>query len=505
MKINLPFLNSYSELPSVFFKEQLPEKVKEPKLIFWNEQLAKDLKISFSESNNINSNDKDIKNELSEIFSGNKVVKNSKPIAMAYSGHQFGHFVPSLGDGRALLLGELKNTDDLLYDIQLKGSGRTPFSRSGDGRSPLGPVIRECIVSEAMHYLGVPTSRALASVTSGEQVFRQQTLDGGVFTRVALSHVRVGTFEYFASRNDAESIKTLLNYLTKRVFLEITNSKDLALDYFNLIIEKQAFLVAKWMSLGFVHGVMNTDNTSAVGITIDYGPCAFLDETDFSKVFSSIDRNSRYAFDKQSGIAKWNLASLAQCLLLSYPEDQREDAVKNFEESLNSFDVKFEQYWTELYLKKIGFSIKNLNAVNTKKYKELLGKFLSYIVKHQLDYTLSFRYLYELLDEDSSKFIFYPKDELLKSFLSDWKDFILAEHSTIEKSVAFLKSINPILIPRNHIIEKIIHQAYAGDFLMFDELMEAIKSPFEMKKDINPEFYQSPKANEKIANTFCGT
>ncbi len=491
MTIDPPFENTYASLPTTFFHEATPEKVDSPQLIGWNQPLAEELNVvgsPWSES---------LKGDLTLVFSGNRVPPRSEPIAMAYSGHQFGHFSPLLGDGRALLLGELRDTSGVAYDVQLKGSGRTVFSRGGDGKSPLGPVLREFIVSEAMYHLGVPTTRSLAAVSTGETVYREEAQPGGVLTRVAKSHVRVGTFQLFASQNDRESLNTLLHYLAERCFPELKNSKDLPLDFLKSLVAKQTRLVAQWMSLGFIHGVMNTDNTSAIGITLDYGPCAFLDETDFDKVFSSIDRRGRYAYGNQPKILQWNLTRLAECLILLYPDEQREKMLPLFEQALHAVDTLFQEEWQKLMLAKLG-----LKGGDTSKRAPLLNDWMKYMNSEKVDFTMGFRKLTELLAHGTSDI--HPMNEVLKDFIPGWKSEILKDHPSVDEACLALNKTNPNIIPRNHKIEQMILQAYNGDFSLFEKMSEAIKDPFT-ESELSKDFTSPPHPSERVQKTFCGT
>ena len=470
------FTNTYEKLPENFYELTHPEKFKNPELIIFNEALAKELGIKFENST---------KEELARIFSGQETLPGSNPLAMAYAGFQFGHPVPQLGDGRAHLLGETKGKD-----IQLKGSGRTKFSRRGDGRSALGPVLREYIVSEAMNALGVPTTRALCAVTTGEEVYRQDGPEpGGIFTRVADSHIRVGTFQYFAFQEDHASIKTLLDYTITRHYPElrhITDDKEKSIELLKTLVEKQSELVARWSALGFIHGVMNTDNFSLGGFTIDYGPCAFMDEFKFNKVFSSIDEGGRYSFFNQVPIAKWNILRLVECLLPLIDSDQ-DSAVKVVENEILDLMEKFDEKRMIHFSRKLG--IENY----TKKDDSLIMDFLKYIEKENLDFTLSFRNL-PLLHSSSESF--YPKSEDFENFKNKWKKRVT--------NVSNLDKVNPIYIPRNHQVQKAIDQAYQGNFETFHQLIKVTSNPFEESEEFN-EYSLPPKPEERVYQTFCGT
>lgn len=467
-----PFNNSYTKLPERFFERTNPEEFLNPKLIQFNHELAIELGINLKGEN------------LELIFSGQKLLKGCEPIAMAYAAHQFGHFVPQLGDGRALLLGEING-----FDIQLKGSGQTRYSRNGDGRSALGPVIREYIVSEAMFKLGVPTTRALAAVLSGENVFRNTQEPGGIFTRVSPSHIRVGTFQYFAHNEDREGLEILLNYSIARHYPELSKIDDLstrALAFIKAVGTAQASLISKWMSFGFIHGVMNTDNYSVGGFTIDYGPCAFMDEYKENKVFSSIDKNGRYSYKNQIEIGQWNLLRLVDCLLIFIDEDI-DSAIAKVKSMISPILENFENKRWEQMAPKFGIS-------DYQKTDDLLMKeFLQYLEDEELDFTLSFRNLFELFHNRSD---YFPKNSTLENFILKWKKRV--------KSVEELNSINPLFIPRNHQIEKAISHANRGDYSIFNELLEVLKNPFDKNNPLE-KYSIPPKVEERVTKTFCGT
>ncbi|MDA8792103.1 YdiU family protein [Bacteriovoracaceae bacterium] len=473
MKINLK--NTYFDLGSSFSKRVEPSVAKRPFLIKFNHKLALDLNIDIEKSTD---------EVLADIFSGKTIMENSKPIAMAYAGHQFGHMVPQLGDGRAILLGEVES-DNRFFDIQLKGAGQTPFSRRGDGRSSLGPAVREYILSEAMHALNIPTTRALAITLSGEEVFRESSLPGAVFTRVARGHIRVGTFEYFLYRQDEKSLRKLADYVIQRFYPELKNEKDLYFKLFQKIARKKLSLVAKWMGIGFIHGVMNTDNTSISGETIDYGPCAFMDQFSFSKVFSSIDHQGRYQYDNQGNIALWNLSVLANCfipLLNETPEKLKEKFMQEFAE----LELYFEKEWTQVFSVKFGFS--EVQTGDT----ELFKSFLSYLEENKLDFTNSFRNIHNLLFESN--------DERILSLTNRIK----LDKFSYEEQIKIRNQNNPYLIPRNHLVEKAIQNSLEGDYSFFHEMVEALQKPyFEDAKYID--FTQPPHSHEIVHQTFCGT
>ena len=470
------FKNTYSKLPERFFRQVLPARFSAPKLLAFNHQLASELGMDFSSTSD---------EELAQIFSGQKMLSGAEPLAMAYAGFQFGHASPSLGDGRALLLGEVNG-----FDIHLKGSGQTPFSRCGDGRSALGPVIREYIVSEAMNSLGVPTTRALAAVATGEAVYRQNGPEpGGVFTRVAPSHIRVGTFQYFSFRDDHEAIEILLDYTIRRHYPALTNIQNLsdrAIGLLKEFAERQGELIAHWSSLGFIHGVMNTDNCALAGITIDYGPCAFMDEFKFQKVFSSIDENGRYSFFNQLPIIQWNILRLADCLLPLIDGNQQR-AIERIENEIIPILHTFKTKRARKFAQKLG-----INDYQDQD-ESLVMEFLNYLERESLDFTQSFRNLPSLFEGD---FKYYHKNHQLEEFIEKWKNRVSTVHH--------LNQVNPLYIPRNHQIQKAIDDIYDGDKTHFDLMNKALQKPFEEQAEMT-ELALPPRKEEVIHKTFCGT
>lgn len=466
--------NSYAQLPERFFESFNPAMVPAPTLLAWNQELAEELGLG-----NLGNDE-----ALAQLFSGNELPDGSMPVALAYAGHQFGQFVPRLGDGRAVLLGDVVDRHGRRRDIQLKGSGRTPFSRGGDGKSSLGPVIREYVVSEAMYALGVPTTRALAAVMTGERVYRELPLPGGVLTRVASSHVRIGTFEYFAARGDAEGVRLLADFAIERHYPDTADVERPYLEFFSRVVEAQASLVAHWMDLGFIHGVMNTDNTTVSGETLDYGPCAFMDEYNSAKVFSSIDHGGRYAFNQQPAIVHWNLTRLAECLLLL------DDDQAGFVGQLERVRPLFEDRYAERIRSKLGlFDEQAGDAV-------LIQEWFDHLEDKELDYTLSFRQLASrIAADDKNRF---------GSFEDKWRKRLAAQEESAERVKALMLSVNPAFIPRNHQVERAIAAAIEGDLQVFRELLQVLERPF----DEQPEFAQyaePPLAAERVARTFCGT
>ena len=477
--------NSYIGLPEEFYQLIAPTPVKSPSMLAFNDSLADELGIKLGEQEKI------------DFFSGNILPIESVPIALNYAGHQFGNFVHELGDGRAVLLGEVRSRNTN-YDLQLKGSGITQFSRQGDGRSALGPVIREYILSEAMHHLNVPTTRALAAMATGEHVSRDTFEPGGILTRVAKSHLRVGTFEYFASRQQWEEVKLLADYAIQRHFPEIRESNNHYLELLKQVASHQSILISKWMSVGFVHGVMNTDNFTISGETIDYGPCAFLDEYHPGKVFSSIDQNGRYAFGNQPSIASWNLASLAGCLIAFIDKDS-DKANELATEVLDNFSIETNQRILDLMCEKISLD------GSVKENQNLLRQLLKIMMESGSDYTITFRSLSEVLLDQPGKFLeqFKNKDEI-ESWLNDWKKALATDEKDLQLIVDQMKSVNPMYIPRNHQVQLVIDAAYNNDFSKMAEMIEVIRRPFE-EIDKNSSYAVPPLEEQRIKRTFCGT
>ena len=484
----IQFTNSYDQLPSAFFSNVAPAQFPEGSLILLNHELAGDLGLELSGLS---------PDELGQLFTGQQIPKSSNPIATAYAGHQFGNFVPQLGDGRALLLGEIISPEDQRFDIQLKGSGDTPYSRNGDGRSSLGPVIREYLVSEAMHHLGAPTTRALAACLSGERVFREKPLPGGVFTRVASSHIRIGTFEYFAHMGNLESLKTLLDYSIDRHYPSLKNAENKALAFLEEVAMAQAKMVASWASFGFIHGVMNTDNMSISGETLDFGPCAFMDNFAQSRVFSSIDRQGRYAYANQIPVAKWNLYRLASCLI-PLVDDNEQIATSKIQESLTSYLHVYEDQWLEKMAKKLGlFEVKGGDD-------ELVKGFLIYLEEQDLDFTLSFRELGSAAATPIENSELLPQSASLLKFVEKWQERLKNQKQSQAESIALMDSVNPIFIPRNHKVEEAIVAAIAGDFAPFETFNKVLKTPFTSQPEFD-QYQRPPKPEERIQATFCGT
>ena len=485
------FDNTYINLPKNFYQKINPVPVKKPRLLKLNHELLDYLNLKKDS----------LETDLGiSILSGNKIPSNTTPLAMVYAGHQFGNFVNQLGDGRAVLLGEIIAKNGQRYDLQLKGSGKTIFSRQGDGRSPLGPVIREYIISEAMHHLGIPTTRSLSIISTGEVVEREKIEPGGILARVSSSHIRIGTFEFFRAKKDFSSVKKLTDYTIKRHFPEILSGKDQYKIFLDKIIESQAKLVAKWMNVGFIHGVMNTDNISISGQTIDYGPCAFMNNFDPNTVYSFIDVYGRYSYGNQPKIMLWNLSKFAECI--SFLINQNEDkASKIILESLSKFPQLFDKFWMKGISEKIGL------LQNTKENREVIEKFLEIMFEQKTDFTLTFRTLSESIDNNERKKAFlylFKNSKPINNWYNDWIQRLKKQNSSKEEISKKMKNRNPVFIPRNHLVEKAISEAVDKcEFSMVDDLVEVLKRPFESNNKFN--LSDPPKANEDIKNTFCGT
>ena len=482
MTIGWCFDNTYYRLSDIFKEDIKPIPVKKPELVLLNKTLAENLNLDFSNLDN---------QELSELFSGNSLPKGSNSIAQAYAGHQFGHFT-MLGDGRAVLIGEHLSKDNKRYDIQFKGSGKTAFSRNGDGRAALGPMLREYVISEAMNGLGIPTTRSLAVVKTGEDVIRETSLPGAILTRIASSHIRVGTFQYIAARQKKDEIEVLLNYVIDRHYPDIKNSKNKATELLSIVLEKQINLVVNWMRVGFIHGVMNTDNMSISGETIDYGPCAFMDTYDPKTVFSSIDQMGRYAYFNQPVITKWNLSRFAECLIPLIDKNQ-EKAIELATEIINSFEKKYEEKWLNMMRDKLG-----LFGMDEKD-KFLILDLLTWMHQKKIDYTNIFCHLMnENIKEDKDY-----EDEDFKNWKKRWNERLKTNNNTPEKSLKLMRSANPIVIPRNHKVEKALEAAEKNNFKPITRLVEILKDPYSQQKNIIN--YQIPSNSEKKYQTFCGT
>lgn len=485
------FDNSYARLPASFFARVAPSAAVAPQVIRFNHDLAVSLGL------NLDPNDLDT---LSKVFSGAVLPGGAEPIAMAYAGHQFGHFVPQLGDGRAIMLGEVTGRDGLRYDIQLKGAGQTPFSRRGDGRAALGPVLREYVVSEAMAALGVPTTRALAATLTGEVVYRDIASPGAVLTRVARSHLRVGTFQYFAARQDWDSVQVLIDYALERHYPICEAAPNPALALLTCVTQAQAELIAHWLSIGFVHGVMNTDNSAISGQTIDYGPCAFLDTYDPNAVFSSIDEHGRYAYSNQPRIAQWNLARLAETLLpLIDPDTER--AIAMATEAVNTFGPSFQAAYVNGLRRKFGLALEHADDL------ALAQEFLKLMADGQADFTLTFRTLGQVLshpDKVAALHGMFSKLGHLDEWLARWRARLAYEARDPIAVGSAMAAVNPAIIPRNHHVEAVIQSANTGDFAPFTLMVAAVTRPFDDLPEFSA-FSKPPAPHERVERTFCGT
>jgi serine/tyrosine/threonine adenylyltransferase len=492
---NIPFNNTYARLPEHFFARVNPTPVATPRLVKVNVGLARQLRIDADELSS---------EEGVAVLAGNHVSEGSEPIALAYAGHQFAHFVPQLGDGRANLLGEIVDRDGVRCDIQLKGSGRTPFSRGGDGRAAIGPVLREYIVSEAMASLGVPTTRALAAVTTGELVFRETPVPGAVLTRVAASHLRVGTFQYFAVRQDSEGVRTLADYAISRHYPEAAQSSHPYRALLESVVARQAQLIAQWMLLGFIHGVMNTDNTSISGETIDYGPCAFMEAYEPAKVYSSIDRGGRYAYRNQPGIALWNLARLAESLLPALVQESGSEdaAVAVANEVLSTFEPQYEAARLAGLRKKLGlFTASEGDA-------DLADALLQLMAANRADFTLTFRRLSDAaatLEANEKVRVLFADPTAFDNWAADWRHRLAQETIDGQARAQAMRRVNPIYIPRNHLVEAALEAAsQRQDYQPFEELLAVVSHPCEEQPGM--EKYATPaRPEECVLETFCGT
>lgn len=487
----IPFDNSYARLPERFYVRMPPTPVATPGLVRVNRALAESLGL-----------DADALASPAGVamLAGNRVPDGAEPLAQAYAGHQFGGWVPQLGDGRAILLGEVLGRDGGRRDIQLKGAGRTPFSRGGDGRAALGPVLREYIVSEGMHRLGIPTTRALAAVTTGEKVYRETALPGAVLTRVARSHIRVGTFQYLFARKDLDGIRDLADHAIARHYPDAAAAERPYLALLQAVIAAQAALVARWLGVGFIHGVMNTDNCSIAGETIDYGPCAFMDRYHPQTVFSSIDHGGRYAFASQPGIAQWNLVQLAQCLLPVIDADA-DAALAAAQEAIDGYATRFDSELIAVFRAKLGLAEPRDGDL------ALLQDLFDRMAANQADFTLTFRRLADLLDGGEAQ----PRDlfvdpTVFDAWEANWR-VRLADGTPLPDTdrAAALRVANPAVIPRNHQVEEAIRAAEDdGDYAPFEALLEALATPYEERPE-HARYRQPPRPGQEVKQTFCGT
>jgi len=488
----IPFDNSYARLPDIFFAPVDPTPVEAPRLITFNRALAEELGLDAAA----------LERHGAAYFSGNAVLPGSLPLAMAYAGHQFGQFVPQLGDGRAILLGEVIDRNGKRRDIQLKGAGQTPYSRRGDGRAALGPVLREYIISEAMHALGIPTTRALAAVASGQPVYRDRVLPGAVFTRVASSHIRVGTFQFFAARGDTENVRVLADHVIDRHYPELKGAEKPYLALLDAVAERQASLIARWLGVGFIHGVMNTDNMTISGETIDFGPCAFMDRYDPRTVYSSIDHNGRYAFGNQPMIGQWNIARLAEAMLAILDDDQ-DKAVEAANAAVARFMERFQDHWKAVIRAKIG-----LGDTEEESDQTLIRDLLVTLYEQKADYTLAFRRLADAAEDsaaDATLGALLEDPATLAPWLAVWRERLAREGVAPQARAAAMRRVNPAFIPRNHKVEEALAAAVDhGDFSLFEALNDVLARPYEDRPAFAA-YAQPPKPSEEVTATFCGT
>ncbi|HHY73274.1 MAG TPA: YdiU family protein [Bacillus bacterium] len=478
------FDNSYARLPKIFFSSLKPTPVRSPKLIIFNSSLA----------NSLGLNREVLQSQGGmEVFAGNKIPEPASPLAQAYAGHQFGHFT-MLGDGRAILLGEHITPSGDRFDIHLKGSGRTPYSRGGDGRAALGPMLREYIISEAMHALGISTTRSLAVVTTGESVIRETELPGAILTRVAASHIRVGTFEYVANWGTFEELQLLADYTIERHYPSAKNASNCYLSLLQEVIKRQAMLISKWQLVGFIHGVMNTDNMAISGETIDYGPCAFMDTYDPATVFSSIDREGRYAYGNQPLIGAWNLARFAETLL-PLLDEKEEQAVKLAEDAISTFPKLYHYNWLKGMRAKLGL-------YNEEEQDEsLIQELLTIMKQHYADYTNTFLAL--TFDKLEGMDLFYNKE--FAQWFNEWQTRLERQEQSKESSQQLMKKSNPAIIPRNHRVEEALEAAVNHeDYSVMERLLHVLSSPYEHSPE-HKEYSKLPAPSNHPYRTFCGT
>ena len=476
--LRIPFANSYARLPGAFHATVSPSPASAPRIVKVNSKLAEELGLDPQALNS---------EAGAALAAGNLVPEGAEPVATAYAGHQFGNFVPQLGDGRAILLGEVIDRYGHRRDIQLKGAGQTPFSRRGDGRAALGPVLREYLVSEAMQALGIPTTRALMAATTGDPVYRERALPGAVLTRVAASHIRVGTFQFFAARGDLASLKLLADHVIARHYPQAGKAGNPTLALLDAVIDAQARLIARWAQVGFIHGVMNTDNMAVSGETIDYGPCAFLDAYDPATVFSSIDEMGRYAYGNQAPIAQWNLARLAETLLSLIAENS-DEAIRIATERIESFPALYTRYWLSGFRRKIGLISEDDGDM------QLIQDLLDAMQLARSDFTLTFRRLADGGD--------IPE---LAPWQPKWRERLTHDPQSTEDRAALMRSVNPAFIPRNHRVEEMIAAAVErGDYGPFKTMLAVLMRPYNDQPDA-AKYNEAPRPGGPAYRTFCGT
>lgn len=488
--IKINFDNSYFNNLNGFYQLQLAEKAPDPQLIIFNYDLAASLAIELNGAD---------ETALAQAFSGSQMIRGAQPLAQVYAGHQFGHYNPQLGDGRAVLIGEVIDANGQRNDIQLKGSGRTPYSRSGDGKAAIGPVLREYLLCEAMHALDIPTTRALAAVSTGEQIWRNAATMGAIVTRTASSHIRIGTFQFFAANDEQHKVKQLADYVIERHYPDVKNAELPYLELLRSVCEQQAKLIAKWQLVGFVHGVMNTDNTSISGETIDYGPCAFMDTYHPNTLFSSIDAEGRYAYRNQPHIAQWNLARFAETLLPLISEDE-EHSVNLATNALHAFMKSYDELWLKGMREKLGITNEEQQDI------ELVDELLAILSEHKVDYTQFFRSLSSSLPGDSdSTHMFFSDAKTWNSWKESWYERLSRNTIAFQDRKAIMNNCNPIYIPRNHKVEEVIKAAEQDqDFIPFKRLLKALENPFTEQSKYT-EYSQPAPSNHAPYRTYCGT
>jgi len=482
-KIGWNFKNTYVNLPDIILTRISPVPVKEPSIVIFNEELSKELGLDFTSLN---------KNSIAELFCGNVLPEGSDPIAQAYAGHQFGQFT-ILGDGRAIVLGEHVKPNNNKVDIQYKGSGQTPYSRGADGRAALGPMLREYVMSEAMHALGIPTTRSLSVVKTGEYIFRENPLPGAILTRIASSHIRVGTFQYLASRGDVAALRDLVKYSINRHYPNLNNEENLSIALLNVVMAKQIDLIVNWMRVGFIHGVMNTDNMTISGETIDYGPCAFMDQYDEKTCFSSIDFQGRYSYGNQPSIAQWNLARFAETLLPLIHEDQ-DKAVNLASEIINNFKEIYEKKWLKMMRSKLGLFDEEKQDVT------LIRGLLTWMQTNKVDFTNTFCHL---MNKDFKNKIYQNND--FKNWHKEWEKRLERSKRTEEEVINLMQTVNPVVIPRNYKMEEALQQVETkDDMYKITVFLKFLQKPYMLQEGIN--IYQlPPEPGHEEYKTFCGT
>jgi uncharacterized protein YdiU (UPF0061 family) len=477
------FDTTYTTLPKKFFSESEISKVPDPKTVIFNKELADNMGLDFSGCSDL---------DKANLFSGNQLPPGATPFSQAYAGHQFGYFT-MLGDGRAHLWGEHIIPSGTRLDIQFKGSGRTAYSRNGDGKAALGPMLREYIISESLFNLGISTTRSLAVVSTGEPIMREMVLPGAILTRVASSHIRVGTFEFAAAQSDKNVIKSLIEYTINRHYPSLINKDNKELSLIRLVMEKQVDLIVHWMRVGFIHGVMNTDNMTISGETIDYGPCAFMDTYDPNKVFSSIDHGRRYAYDNQPKVAQWNLARLAESILLGI-ESNIEKVLPVAEGIINEFSMVYKKKWLAMMGSKLGLFFLR------KDDEKLIYELLDWMEKENADFTKTFRDLSNATYPHSKIY----DDNQFRQWFDRWQNRLKYNDRALQSAISLMKSVNPNIIPRNHIVDQVLKSADSGDFKPLSDLLIAIKEPYKERTSIS-KYENLPKPNEQVLHTYCGT